>query len=253
MTVDNKHKFAAIILAAGKGTRMRSELPKVMHRLAGRPMIAHVLERGREADLGPVIVATDATEIVNAVEAAGGQAAITFGSHACGLDRIGEALRRIDPERKYDVVVDLQGDQPFLPKGALKAALDLLQDPSVDMATLATTALPGEEDDPNVVKLIGSAISPKRMRALYFTRARAPWGEGPLYHHLGVYAFRRPEFERFIDLPVSTLEKRERLEQLRALEAGMRIDVALLDKAGPSVDTERDLEAARRSAGEERN
>jgi 3-deoxy-manno-octulosonate cytidylyltransferase (CMP-KDO synthetase) len=207
---------------------------KALALISGKPMIAHVLARGMEADLGPVVVATDARE--------------TAGAHACGLDRIGEALGRFDPARKYDVVVDLQGDQPFLPSGAIGAALALLRDRRVDMATLATLALPGEEDDPDVVKMVGGQISPNRLRALYFTRARAPFGEGPYYHHLGVYVFRRAAFERFVSLPVSPLEKRERLEQLRALEDGMRIDAALLDKAGPSVDTERDLDAARRVA-----
>lgn len=221
---------------------------KALALISGKPMIAHVLARGMEADLGPVVVATDAREIAEAVEAAGGQAVMTAGAHACGLDRIGEALGRIDPARKYDVVVDLQGDQPFLPSGAIGAALALLRDRRVDMATLATLALPGEEDDPDVVKMVGGQISPNRLRALYFTRARAPFGEGPYYHHLGVYVFRRAAFERFVGLPVSPLEKRERLEQLRALEDGMRIDAALLDKAGPSVDTERDLDAARRVA-----
>jgi 3-deoxy-manno-octulosonate cytidylyltransferase (CMP-KDO synthetase) len=221
---------------------------KALALISGKPMIAHVLARGMEADLGPVVVATDAREIAEAVEAAGGQAVMTAGAHACGLDRIGEALGRIDPARKYDVVVDLQGDQPFLPSGAIGAAAALLGDRRVDMATLATLALPGEEEDPDVVKMVGSQISPNRLRALYFTRARAPFGEGPYYHHLGVYVFRRAAFERFVGLPVSPLEKRERLEQLRALEDGMRIDAALLDKAGPSVDTERDLDAARRVA-----
>lgn len=219
---------------------------KALALIAGKPMVAHVLERGTEASIGPVVVATDAREIADAVEAVGGCAVMTSGSHACGLDRIGEALRDIDPNRKYDVIVDLQGDQPFLPRGALQAALALLDDPSVDMATLAVPAAPGEEDNPNAVKLIGATVSSHRLRALYFTRARAPWGEGAYYHHLGVYVFRRAAFERFIALPVSPLEKRERLEQLRALEDGMRIDAALLDKAGPSVDTERDLDAARR-------
>jgi 3-deoxy-manno-octulosonate cytidylyltransferase (CMP-KDO synthetase) len=221
---------------------------KALAAIAGKPMIAHVLQRGLEADIGPVVVATDSPEIAAAVEAVGGRAVMTFEAHACGLDRIGEALRAIDPERRHDVVVDLQGDQPFLPQGALQAAVRLLRDPVVDMATLATEAARGEEDDPDTPKLVGSKISPDRLRALYFTRARAPWGEGVFYHHLGVYAFRRPAFERFVALPPSALEKRERLEQLRALEDGMRIDAALLDRAGPSVDTETDLEAARRTA-----
>jgi 3-deoxy-manno-octulosonate cytidylyltransferase (CMP-KDO synthetase) len=223
---------------------------KALALIAGKPMIAHVLERGLEANIGPVAVATDSSEIAEAVEAAGGRAVLTCGAHPCGLDRIGEALHAIDPERKYDVVVDLQGDQPFLPAGALRSAVALLEDPAVDMGTLAVEAAPGEENDPNVVKLVGSLLSADRLRALYFTRARAPWGEGKFYHHLGVYAFRRLAFERFVALPQSALEKRERLEQLRALEDGMRIDAALLDRAGPSVDTEKDLAAARRTASE---
>jgi molybdopterin-guanine dinucleotide biosynthesis protein A len=153
---------------------------KALALISGKPMIAHVLARGMEADLGPVVVATDAREIAEAVEAAGGQAVMTAGAHACGLDRIGEALGRFDPARKYDVVVDLQGDQPFLPSGAIGAALALLRDRRVDMATLATLALPGEEDDPDVVKMVGGQISPNRLRALYFTRAR------------GVRAIRQP-------------------------------------------------------------
>jgi 3-deoxy-manno-octulosonate cytidylyltransferase (CMP-KDO synthetase) len=235
-----------IVIPARLGS---TRLPgKALAAIAGRPMIAHVLERGREAQIGPVVVATDAPEIAAAVEAAGGRAVMTVGTHACGLDRIGEALRAIDPARRYDVVVDLQGDQPFLPPGALQAAVALLEDPAVDMATLAVEAARDQEHDPNTPKLVGSKISPSRLRALYFTRARAPWGEGVIYHHLGVYAFRRAAFERFVALPPSLLEQRERLEQLRALEDGMRIDAALLDKAGPSVDTETDLEAARRTA-----
>jgi 3-deoxy-manno-octulosonate cytidylyltransferase (CMP-KDO synthetase) len=223
---------------------------KALALIAGKPMIAHVLERGLEANIGPVVVATDSSEIAEAAEAAGGRAVMTSGAHACGLDRIGEAIHAIDPERKFDVVVDLQGDQPFLPISALRSAVALLEDPVVDMGTLAVEAAPGEENDPNVVKLVGSSLSSRRLRALYFTRARAPSGEGTFYHHLGVYAFRRPGLERFVALPPSTLEKRERLEQLRALEDGMRIDAALLDRAGPSVDTERDLAAARRMAPE---
>ena len=216
--------------------------------ISEKPMIAHVVERGLDANVGPVFVATDAREIAEAARAAGGDVVMTTGAHACGLDRIGEALGRIDPLRKHDVVVDLQGDQPFLPRGAIEAALNLLEDGRVDMATLATLAGPGEADDPNVVKLVGARVSPTRLRALYFTRARAPFGEGPIHHHIGVYVFRRAAFEQFISLPVSSLERREQLEQLRALEDGMRIDAALLDKAGPSVDTEQDFEAARRVA-----
>ncbi|MEF3368050.1 3-deoxy-manno-octulosonate cytidylyltransferase [Methylocystis sp. 9N] len=224
---------------------------KALADINGRPMIVHVWARACAAGLGPVAVATDAPEIARAVEAAGGTAVITDAEHACGSDRIGEALRKLDPERRHGAVVNLQGDQPFLPDGALAAALALLDDPQVDIGTLTTPALAEEAGDPNAVKLVGAKIAPGRFRALYFTRARAPHGEGPLHKHIGVYAFRRAALERFVALPPSPLELRERLEQLRALEAGMRIDAALLDKAAPSVDTERDLVALRAEAREQ--
>jgi 3-deoxy-manno-octulosonate cytidylyltransferase (CMP-KDO synthetase) len=208
-------------------------------------MIAHVWARACAAGLGPVAVATDSVEIAQAVRTAGGAAVMTSDAHACGSDRIGEALAALDPEGRHDAIVNLQGDAPLLPDGALAAALALLADPKTDIGTLATPAAAAEADDPNAVKLVGTPVADKRLRALYFTRARAPYGEGPLLKHIGVYAFRRESLARFVGLPPSPLELRERLEQLRALEAGMRIDAAVLDKAGPSVDTERDLAALR--------
>ena len=231
-----------IIPARLKSTRLPG---KALAEIAGLPMIVHVLNRAREAAVGPVAVATDSREIAQTVEAAGGTAIVTIREHACGTDRVGEALEIIDPQGRHDIVVNLQGDEPFLAQGAIRAALALLADAAVDMATLAAPAAPGEENDPNAVKLIASEIAPRRLRALYFTRSPAPWGEGPRYRHIGLYAFRRRAFDRYVGLPPSKLEQRERLEQLRALEDGMRIDAALLDKAGPSVDTRRDLDAAR--------
>jgi len=209
---------------------------KPLAEIDGRPMILHTLERAREAGLGPAAVATDSEEIARVVRAAGGTVALTTRAHACGTDRIGEALERLDPLGAYDAVVNLQGDEPFLPQGALHAALGLLADAAVDMGTLATPATEAEADDPDAVKLVGAEIAPQRLRALYFTRACAPFGPGPRYRHIGVYAFRRAALARFTALPPSPLEKRERLEQLRALEAGMRIDAAVLDKAPPAVD-----------------
>ncbi len=226
---------------------------KALADIDGRPMIIHVWERACAAAVGPVVVATDAPEVARVVEAAGGQAALTRGSHACGSDRLGEALRALDPQGRHGAVVNLQGDQPFLPDGALEAALALLDDPCVDIGTLACPARPEEVDDPNAVKLVAASLTPNRLRALYFTRAAAPFGEGPRLKHVGVYAFRRAALERFVSLPPSPLEVRERLEQLRALEAGMRIDAALLDKAAPSVDTERDLTALRAAATREQD
>jgi 3-deoxy-manno-octulosonate cytidylyltransferase (CMP-KDO synthetase) len=218
---------------------------KALADIAGKPVILHVLARALEAGVGPAVVATDSDEIARVVEAAGGTAVMTRADHPCGSDRLGEALALLDPARNYDAVVNVQGDLPFLPDGAIAAALALLDEPGVDIGTLTALATADEADDPNAVKLVGTTIAPERLRALYFTRAHAPYGEGPLYKHVGVYAFRRGGFERFVALPPSPLERRERLEQLRALEAGMRIDAALLDKAAPSVDTKRDLDAAR--------
>jgi 3-deoxy-manno-octulosonate cytidylyltransferase (CMP-KDO synthetase) len=223
--------------------------------IAGQPMIVHVLRRAEAAQLGPVVVATDDEIIATAVEKAGGRAIMTRADHISGSDRIFEALGVVDPKRRARVVVNVQGDLPTLDPGALPAALRLLSDHAVDIATLAAEIRKDDErSNPNVVKVVGSpfptsAAQPTRLRALYFTRATAPSGEGPLYHHIGLYAYRRDALERFVKLPPSPLERRERLEQLRALEAGMRIDVAVVDAVPLGVDTPEDLEAVRRMLG----
>ena len=212
----------------------------------GEPMIVHVWRRAREADVGPVWVAADAPEIVAAVEAAGGKAVLTRADHASGSDRIFEAISAFDPAGAYDLVVNVQGDLPTIERAAVRACLAPLADFAVDIATLATPIRrEAERDDPNVVKAVGAEIGPGRLRALYFTRARAPWGEGDLLHHIGLYTYRRAALARFVGLPPSPLEKRERLEQLRALEAGLRIDIALVDTPPLGVDTLEDLERAR--------
>jgi 3-deoxy-manno-octulosonate cytidylyltransferase (CMP-KDO synthetase) len=211
-------------------------------------MIVHVWARAVAADVGPVRVVTDSAEIADAVRAAGGEVVLEKGDHACGSDRVAAALAALDPQRRHDAIVNLQGDNPFLPEGALAAALALLADPAVDIGTLATPAAAEEIDDPHAVKIVGAPLGPGRLRALYFTRGRAPWGEGPFFKHVGVYAFRRQSLESFAALSPSALERRESLEQLRALEGGLRIDAAVLDKASPSVDTERDLTALRAAA-----
>ena len=214
--------------------------------IAGQPMIVHVWRRAVEANVGSVWVATDSPEIAAAVEKAGGRAAVTRSDHASGTDRIAEALGQVDPARQVDIVINLQGDLPTLNPADLAAAAALLSDRSVDIATLAAEIVKmHERDDPNVVKVVGTPVGPDRLRALYFTRATAPAGEGPLYHHIGLYAFRRAALERFVALPPSPLERRERLEQLRALEAGMRIDVAIVASVPLGVDTPADLETAR--------
>ena len=212
----------------------------------GEPMIAHVWRRAMDADVGPVLVAADEPAIIRAIEAVGGRAILTRADHASGSDRIFEALNAFDAQGRYDVVVNVQGDLPTIEASAVRAAVGPLDEAEVDIATLATPIVRREErDDPNVVKAVGTEVGPGRLRALYFTRASAPWGEGALLHHIGLYAYRREALARFVVLPPSPLERREKLEQLRALEAGMRIDIALVDTPPLGVDTPEDLERAR--------
>ena len=214
--------------------------------IGGRPMIVHVVERALAAAVGPVVVATDAADIAAAVERAGGRAVMTRPDHASGSDRIYEALLAVDPESRAGIVVNLQGDLPTISPDDIRAALAPLADGEVDIATLAAAITrPEERTNPNVVKVIGSPRGDRRLRALYFTRATAPYGEGPLYHHIGLYASRRAALARFVALPPSPLEKREKLEQLRAIEAGMRIDVAIVASVPLGVDTPEDLQTAR--------
>jgi 3-deoxy-manno-octulosonate cytidylyltransferase (CMP-KDO synthetase) len=214
--------------------------------IAGLPMIVHVLRRAEAARIGRVAVATDTPEIAAAVKSHGGEAIMTRSDHATGSDRIYEALGRLDPDGKVDTVVNVQGDLPTIPPHDIRAAVLLLADQRVDIGTLAAEIRKEEEHtNPSVVKLIGSPLDDRQLRALYFTRATAPSGDGPRYHHIGLYAYRRAALERFVKLPPSVLEKREKLEQLRALEAGMRIDAAIVDSVPLGVDTPEDLETAR--------
>ena len=210
-------------------------------------MIVHVWRRAAEANAGRVIVATDSTEIADAVKGAGGEAVMTRADHASGSDRIHEAVMKVDPARTAEIIVNLQGDLPSLDPLLVSQCIAPLASEETDIATLA--AVISEEDErtnPNVVKVVGTPISENRLRALYFTRATAPHGDGPLYHHIGIYTYRRASLERFVSMPAATLEKREKLEQLRALEAQMRIDVAIVDTVPLGVDTPADLERARR-------
>jgi 3-deoxy-manno-octulosonate cytidylyltransferase (CMP-KDO synthetase) len=234
-----------LILIPARMTSTR--LPgKPLADIAGLPMIVQVLRRAEAARLGPVVVACDDETIATAVEKAGGRALLTRADHPSGSDRIFEALGVVDPQSRVKIVVNVQGDLPTIAPADIATALTPLNDPAVDIATLAAEIkTPQERVNPNVVKVVGSPVSPGRLRALYFTRATAPSGDGPLYHHIGLYAYRRAALERFVKLPPSPLEQRERLEQLRALEAGMRIDVAIVDTVPLGVDTPEDLETAR--------
>ena len=228
--------------------RMQStRLPgKPLADINGEPMIAHVWRRAIEADVGRVLVASDSEEINAVIRARGGEAVLTRSDHPSGSDRVFEAVKKVD-RGDVEVVLNLQGDLPTLAPETARACLEPVQQAGPDIATIVVEIrLEEERVNPNVVKMVGTpTAAPGRLRALYFTRATAPAGEGPLYHHIGIYAYRRRALERFVSLPPSPLELRERLEQLRALEAGMRIDATLVDTVPLGVDTPADLERAR--------
>lgn len=229
--------------------RMASErLPgKPLADIHGEPMIVHVWRRAMEAGIGPVVVACAEPEIAEAITGAGGMAVLTRPDHPSGSDRVYEAVSTIDPDGKYDAVVNVQGDLPTLDPEVIRKVFAPLAKDVVDISTLVAEISDAEErTNPNVVKAV-CAFEPGASVAhgLYFTRTTAPYGEGPLYHHIGLYAFRREALDRFVKLEPAILEKREKLEQLRALENGMRIDVALVDTVPLGVDTPPDLEKAR--------
>ena len=214
--------------------------------IGGKPMIVRVAECAAASAAGRVVVCTDTQSVADAVADHGFEAVMTREDHQSGSDRIHEALGKIDPEGRHDVVLNVQGDLPVIDPAIIAVSLVPLADAAVDIATLgAVITRLDERTNENVVKIIGSEITPGHLRALYFTRATAPWGDGPLYHHIGLYAYRRAALERFVALGPSPLEKRERLEQLRALEAGMRIDAVIVETVPLGVDTPHDLERAR--------
>jgi 3-deoxy-manno-octulosonate cytidylyltransferase (CMP-KDO synthetase) len=223
-----------------------SRLPgKPLADIHGLPMIVHVLRRAQAARIGEAVVATDSEAVQAAVEKAGGRAIMTRGDHLSGSDRIFEALEALDPEHRIEIVVNVQGDLPTIEPADIRAALAPLSDAAVDIATLAAVITePAECSNPNVVKVSGASLTPNRFRGTTFTRADAT-GPGPHYHHIGLYAYRRAALERFVKLPPSANEQREKLEQLRALDAGMRIDVAIVKSVPLGVDTPEELAKAR--------
>jgi 3-deoxy-manno-octulosonate cytidylyltransferase (CMP-KDO synthetase) len=222
--------------------------------IGGTPMIVHVWRRAIAAAIGPVVVACGDRAIADAIKRAGGEALMTDPDRPTGSDRIHEAIMRLDPDRRHDAVINVQGDLPLLDPAAIRIAVSGLTDPETDIATLA--ALIEDEAalaDTSVNKVVAGFADPTRpARALYFSKAVVPWGPGPHYEHIGLYAYRRAALERFVALPRGVLEQRERLEQLRALEAGMRISVSLIDPAclGVQVDTPADLARARQLANQ---
>ncbi|WP_242220139.1 3-deoxy-manno-octulosonate cytidylyltransferase [Shinella zoogloeoides] len=243
MIPGNFDKTLVLIPARMASTRLPG---KPLADIAGLPMIVQVARRAAAADVGRIVVAVDHQDIFDAVVAAGFTAVMTRVDHQSGSDRIHEALTKSDPEGRAEIVINVQGDLPTIDPDTIRAALRPLENASTDIATLTTEIRDEhEKTNPNVVKIVGSPLSESRLRALYFTRATAPHGEGPLYHHIGLYAYRRKALETFVTLKPSTLEKRESLEQLRALEAGMRIDAEIVDTVPLGVDTPADLEKAR--------
>ncbi|PYE89269.1 3-deoxy-manno-octulosonate cytidylyltransferase [Phyllobacterium leguminum] len=236
-------KTLTIIPARMASTRLPG---KPLADVNGRPMIVHVAARAAAARLGRTVVATDSVEIADAIRAHGFEAVMTRADHESGSDRIYEALQALDPNGEIDAVINVQGDLPTIEPGIIASALKPLEDGPADIATLGVEITEeSEKTAPSVVKIVGSPLEGQRLRALYFTRATAPWGDGPLYHHIGLYAYRRAALERFVQLGPSPLERREKLEQLRALEAGMRIDVEIVKSVPLGVDTPEDLERAR--------
>ena len=238
--------MTALILIPARMASTR--LPnKPLADIGGLPMIVRVARQAASAGIGRVVVATDSAEVANAVKSYGHEAVMTRVDHQSGSDRIFEALSLLDPHGKTDIVVNVQGDLPTIDPAIIQQSVMPLTNSSTDIATLAAEITRDDEKtNENVVKVVGAALSPTRLRALYFTRAAAPWGEGPLYHHIGLYAYRREALESFVRLGPSPLEQRERLEQLRALEAGMRIDVEIVKTVPLGVDTAHDLARARK-------
>lgn len=238
-------RVLVVIPARLQSTRLPD---KPLADIGGLPMIVHVWRRAMAAAVGRVVVATDADSVAAVVRDAGGEAIMTSPDHTSGSDRVFEAASRVDPDREFDIVLNIQGDLPGMDVDLPRHCFAPLEQQGPDISTIAVETADGSDRaDANSVKVVATPTGePRRLRALYFTRAVAPYGPGPLLHHFGMYAFRRPALERFVSLKPSPLEVRERLEQLRALEDGMRIDVTLVDSVPVEVNTPQDLEVARR-------
>ncbi|MBD8686300.1 MULTISPECIES: 3-deoxy-manno-octulosonate cytidylyltransferase [unclassified Rhizobium] len=239
----NFEKAVVLIPARMASTRLPG---KPLADIGGHPMIVQVAMRAREAGAQRIVVAVDDERVFEAVKNAGFDVTMTRDDHQSGSDRIFEALQKADPDGNAEFIINVQGDLPTIEPETIRASLRPMENPSTDIATLTVEITDEDEKtNPSIVKIVGSPISPSRLRALYFTRATAPYGEGPLYHHIGLYTYRRAALEKFVSLKPSTLELRESLEQLRALEAGMRIDAEIVNSVPLGVDTQAQLDKAR--------
>lgn len=239
----NFEKAVVLIPARMASTRLPG---KPLADIGGHPMIVQVAMRAREAGAQRIVVAVDDERVFEAVKNAGFDVTMTRDDHQSGSDRIFEALQKADPDGNAEFIINVQGDLPTIEPETIRASLRPMENPSTDIATLTVEITDEDEKtNPSIVKIVGSPLSPSRLRALYFTRATAPYGQGPLYHHIGLYTYRRAALEKFVSLKPSTLELRESLEQLRALEAGMRIDAEIVNSVPLGVDTQAQLDKAR--------
>ncbi|MGP4692810.1 3-deoxy-manno-octulosonate cytidylyltransferase [Agrobacterium cavarae] len=251
--MNNRNFEKAIVLIPARMASTR--LPgKPLADINGKPMIVQVALRAREAGAERIVVAVDDERVFDAVKSAGFDVIMTRNDHQSGSDRIYEALQKADPEGRAEFVINVQGDLPTIEPETIRASLLPMDNPEVDIATLTVPITDEDEKtNPSIVKIVGSPLSQTRLRALYFTRATAPYGNGPLYHHIGLYTYRRAALERFVSLTPSVLELRESLEQLRALEAGMRIDAEIVRSIPLGVDTQPQLETARKILANRQN
>jgi 3-deoxy-manno-octulosonate cytidylyltransferase (CMP-KDO synthetase) len=243
--MNNRYFEKAVVLIPARMASTR--LPgKPLADIVGHPMVVQVAMRAREAGAERIVVAVDDERVFEAVKNAGFDVTMTRQDHQSGSDRIYEALQKVDPYGNAEFVINVQGDLPTIEPETIRASLRPMENAAVDIATLTVEITDEEEKaNPSVVKIVGSPISETRLRALYFTRATAPYGQGPLYHHIGLYTYRRAALEKFVTLKPSPLEQRESLEQLRALEAGMRIDAEIVQSVPLGVDTQAQLDRAR--------
>ncbi|MGN8152982.1 3-deoxy-manno-octulosonate cytidylyltransferase [Agrobacterium sp. 22094] len=251
--MNNRNFEKAIVLIPARMASTR--LPgKPLADINGKPMIVQVALRAREAGAERIVVAVDDERVFDAVRSAGFDVIMTRNDHQSGSDRIYEALQKADPEGRAEFVINVQGDLPTIEPETIRASLLPMENPEVDIATLTVPITDEDEKtNPSIVKIVGSPLSQTRLRALYFTRATAPYGNGPLYHHIGLYTYRRAALEKFVSLKPSVLELRESLEQLRALEAGMRIDAEIVRSVPLGVDTQPQLETARKILANRQN
>ena len=239
----NFEKAVVLIPARMASTRLPG---KPLADIGGHPMIVQVAMRAREAGAQRIVVAVDDERVFEAVKNAGFDVTMTRDDHQSGSDRIFVSLNKADPDGNAEFIINVQGDLPTIEPETIRASLRPMENASTDIATLTVEITDEDEKtNPSIVKIVGSPISPSRLRALYFTRATAPYGQGPLYHHIGLYTYRRAALEKFVSLKPSTLELRESLEQLRALEAGMRIDAEIVNSVPLGVDTQAQLDKAR--------